>query len=160
MKTPLALLAVTVLSPIAATTVLSLGLIASTSAFVLSKMRQQSALAADPDRAPSASSRAPGLRDQLRLDACQDTLWTQAERADLEMNSARLGRLREKYDATLTLLRAPGADLPAVAQSMENFDAEQRALQDGICQRWRAVHETLDAGQKAMASHFFKDKLA
>lgn len=154
MKTPLALLAITVLSPIAATTVLTRGLIASSSALALSRIQRHAAQGSNNAAHPQ------GLRDELRLDACQDTLWTQAERSDLETSGALSGRLREEFEETLAQLRQPGAELDAVAQRMEGFKAEERAMRDENRRRWSAVHEALDAAQKAQAAHFFKDKLA
>ena len=150
MKTPLALLAAATLTPIAATTVLSIGMVVSTAAFALARLQRETA---------SVVTGAGDLRSELRLDAHQDTLWTQAEDADFEANGTQFARLRQNYEQTLARLKEPGIDVNALAAQMDEFTAAERALRGQVSERWKALYATLDAGQRLRAGDFFNGRI-
>jgi Spy/CpxP family protein refolding chaperone len=97
------------------------------------------------------------LRDELKLDAQQETLWKEAgafAREQREAIRARLARGRAELKA---LLEQPDSDLRAVAKRMDELRAEGLKLRDATREHWFAVYDALGAEQKEKVRLFFKD---
>ena len=99
------------------------------------------------------------LHDDLKLDAKQDALWKEAEKAGKESMGGMRERFRKQHEEMLTLLSQPGADLRAVARRMDESRTEGQKLHEANRDRWLAVYDALDSGQKEKARIFFKSKL-
>ena len=99
------------------------------------------------------------LHDDLKLDAKQEALWKEAERAGKESMAAMRDRFRQRRDELQTMIDKPGADLRAVAKRMDEFKAEGLKLHEANRDRWLTVYDALNAEQKEKARLFFKSKL-
>ena len=99
------------------------------------------------------------LHDDLKLDAKQDALWKEAEKSGKESMGGMRERFRKQHEEMLILLSQPGADLRAVVRRMDEFRTEGQKLHEANRDRWLAVYDALDSGQKEKARIFFKSKL-
>ena len=96
------------------------------------------------------------LRDELKLDARQEALWKEARDFVHGQRDAMREHFRKERAEIGTLLDQPGADLRAVAKRMDELRAEGLKQRDAVRERWFAVYDSLDAGQKEKARLFFK----
>lgn len=99
------------------------------------------------------------LHDELKLDAKQDALWQDADKAGKEAMSGMRERMGKHHDEMQALISQPGADLRAIAKRMDEFRAEGQKLRDAGRDRWLAVYDALNPEQKEKARLFFKAKL-
>lgn len=103
------------------------------------------------------------LHTDLKLDAKQEALWQEAEKAGKENMGSMRERMEKQRAATLALLDQPGADLRAVLKQMDEARAEgrkqQEARHEATRERWLAVYDSLDAAQKEKARLFFKSRM-
>jgi periplasmic protein CpxP/Spy len=99
------------------------------------------------------------LHTDLKLDAKQEALWTEAEKASTESMVGMRDRFRQHQEEIQALIDKPGADLRAVAKRMDEFKAEGQKLREVNRDRWLTVYDSLNAEQKEQARQFFKSKL-
>lgn len=99
------------------------------------------------------------LHDELKLDAKQEALWQDAEKASKENMAGMRDRFRQHHEEIQALIDKPGADLRAVAKRMDEFKAEGQKLREANRDRWLTVYDSLNAEQKEKARVFFKSKL-
>lgn len=99
------------------------------------------------------------LHGDLKLDAKQEALWQEAEKAGKESMGGMRDRLAKQREAALTTLRQPGADLRAVLKQMDQSREEGRKLHEANRDRWLAVYDALNPEQKEKARLFFLSKL-
>jgi len=99
------------------------------------------------------------LHDDLKLDAKQEALWQDAEKAAKESMTSMRERMRKQHDETLAMLNQPGADLRAVLKRMDDLRAEGQKQREAGRDRWLAVYDALNAEQKEKARVFFKNKM-
>jgi protein CpxP len=98
------------------------------------------------------------LHDELKLDAKQEAIWQEAEKAGKENMSGMRERFAKHHEEIKTLLSKPGADLRAIAKRMDEFKAEGQKQHEASRERWLAVYDVLNAEQKEQARVFFKNK--
>ena len=99
------------------------------------------------------------LHDDLKLDAKQEVLWKDAEKAGKDNMASLRERMPKQRAETLALLSQPGADLRVVLKRMDELRAEGQKQHEANRDRWLAVYDTLSAEQKEKARLFFKNKL-
>lgn len=99
------------------------------------------------------------LHDDLKLDAKQQALWTEAEKASKESMTGMRDRFRQHHEEIQALIDKPGADLREVAKRMDEFKSEGQKLREASRDRWLTVYDSLNAEQKEKARVFFKSKL-
>ena len=99
------------------------------------------------------------LHDELKLDARQDALWKDAEKAGRDNMIAMRERMPKQREEMLAQISQPGADLRVVLKRMDEFRAEGQKQHEASRDRWLAVYDTLNAEQKEKARLFFKSKL-
>lgn len=145
---------------IAASAVLSLGLAASAFAmppgdgacgFSGHGMHRQYS-----DRGMKGMSR---LHDDLKLDAKQEALWQDADKAAKDHKVSMGERMRKQREETQALLNQPGADLRAVLKRMDDFRTEGQKQHEAGRERWLAVYDALNPEQKEKVRLFFKSRM-
>jgi len=99
------------------------------------------------------------LHDDLKLDAKQEALWQNAEKATKDNMSSLHERFQKQREETQAMLNQPGADLRAVLKRMDDLKAEGQKQHEANRDRWLTVYDALDAGQKEKARLFFKAML-
>lgn len=99
------------------------------------------------------------LHTDLKLDAKQEALWAEAEKASKESMAGMRDRFRQHHEEIQALIDKPGADLRAVVKRMDEFKAEGQKLREANRDRWLTVYDSLNAEQKEKAREFFKTKL-
>ena len=99
------------------------------------------------------------LRDDLKLDAKQEALWKEAEKASQDNRSTMRDRFSKQRDETKAMLDKPGADLRAVLKRMDELKAEGQKQHEADRDRWLTVYDSLNAEQKEKARLFFKSKM-
>ncbi len=99
------------------------------------------------------------LHGELKLDAQQEALWLEAEKAA----KAHMGGMREQMqkqrEAAMASLDQPGADLRAVMKQMDEARDAGRQQHVANRDRWLAVYDRLNPEQKEKARLFFKNKI-
>jgi len=98
------------------------------------------------------------LHDDLKLNAKQEALWQEAEKASKEGMNGMHERFTKHHEEIKTLLSKPGADLREIAKRMDEFKAEGQKQREANRDGWLAVYDTLNAEQKEQARVFFKSK--
>lgn len=99
------------------------------------------------------------LHGELKLDAKQEALWQDAEKAAKNDMGALRERMGKQRETALATLAQPGADLRAVMKQMDDFKAEGRKQHEANRDRWLAVYDSLNPEQKEKARLFFKSRL-
>ncbi|MFZ4535803.1 periplasmic heavy metal sensor [Propionivibrio sp.] len=99
------------------------------------------------------------LHDDLKLDAKQEALWKEAEKAGQDNRSTLRDRFSKQREETLSMIDKPGADLRAVLKRMDELRAEGQKQHQADRDRWLTVYDSLNAEQKEKARLFFKSKL-
>jgi periplasmic protein CpxP/Spy len=99
------------------------------------------------------------LHDELKLDAKQESLWKEAEKAGKDSMAGMHERGQKHHEEMKSLLNQPGADLRAIAKRMDEFRAEGQKLHEANRERWLAVYDSLNAEQKEKARLFFMARL-
>ncbi len=154
---PLTIITGALATPLAATAALSFGLGAVATA--MAPGRNTPPRPQRRHHAQCADSTISQLRETLSLNSRQDTLWRQAEKADWDFNGQMLARLRTEYEKTHAMLNEPGIDIPTVAMQMENFRAGEQRLLEARQERWQALYDALNAGQKKKISPLLRNQL-
>lgn len=108
------------------------------------------------DRSMKGMSR---LHDDLKLDAKQEALWQDADKAAKENMSSMGERMRKQREETQALLNQPGADLRAVLKLMDDLRAEGQKQREAGRDRWLAVYDALNPEQKEKVRLFFKNRM-
>jgi Spy/CpxP family protein refolding chaperone len=99
------------------------------------------------------------LHSDLKLDAPQEALWQEAEKATKDNMGGMREQMQKQREAALATLNQPGADLRAVMKQMDEAKDIARKQHEAGRDRWLAVYDSLNAGQKEKARLFFKSKL-
>lgn len=99
------------------------------------------------------------LHTDLKLDAKQEALWQEAEKAGKDSMGGMRERMDKQRKAALDAFDQPGADLRTVIKQMDQFKDEGRKQHEANRDRWLAVYDSLDAGQKEQARRFLKSRL-
>ncbi len=99
------------------------------------------------------------LHGDLKLDATQEALWQDAEKASKDNLGSMRQRINEQRKAALTMLDQPGADLRAVMKQMDEAKDAGRQQHEANRERWLAVYDSLNADQKEKARLFLKSQL-
>jgi len=99
------------------------------------------------------------LHDDLKLDAKQETLWQDAQKATQGSRNALREQIRKQREDTLDKLNQPGADLRAILKQMDEAREAGRKEHEASRDRWLAVYDSLNPEQKEKARLFFKSKL-
>lgn len=153
---PLAIVAATVLSPIVATALLSIGLLATAS--VMTRARNQGSVANEKNNIHGLNEMSR-LRDELKLDVRQDTLWCQTEKGDWDSMGEKGECFRKQYEEALVMLSQSGADLHHETLCMNDPQREEQSVKDSRRYRWMSVYNALNARQRGNARMFYKSKL-
>ena len=96
------------------------------------------------------------LHDELKLDEKQETLWRAAETAVKDNFGSQREAMRKEHAELQAMLDQPGVDLRAVFKRMDESREAGRKQHDAVRDRWLAVYDALDAGQKDKARLFIK----
>ena len=96
------------------------------------------------------------LHDELKLDARQESLWTDAANAGREARNAMREQMRKQHEETRAALSQPGADLRAIVKRMNEVREDARKQHEAIEGRWLALYDALSPEQKEKARVFFK----
>lgn len=99
------------------------------------------------------------LHDDLKLDAKQETLWQDAQKAAQGNRSELREQMRKQREDALAKLNQPGADLRAIVKQMDEAREAGRKQHEASHDRWLAVYDSLNPEQKEKARLFFKSKL-
>lgn len=99
------------------------------------------------------------LHGDLKLDAKQEALWQEAEKAGKNTMGGMREQMQKQREAALATLNQPGADLRAVLKQMDEARDAGRKQHEANRDRWLAVYDSLNTEQKEKARLFFKDKL-
>lgn len=99
------------------------------------------------------------LHGDLKLDAKQEALWQEAEKAGKSSRDEMHERMRKQHEETRSLLNQPGADLRAIAKRMDELRAEGLKQHEIGRDRWLAVYDALNAEQKEKARLFLRSKI-
>jgi Spy/CpxP family protein refolding chaperone len=99
------------------------------------------------------------LHGELKLDAKQEALWQDAEKAARDNMGGMRGQMHKQREAALATLSQPGADLRAVMKQMDDARDAGRKQHEANRDRWLTVYDSLNAEQKEKARLFFKSKL-
>ena len=96
------------------------------------------------------------LHDTLKLDAKQEALWQEAEQFAKSRFDGKREQFRAHREEIDALLGQSGVDLRAVLKRMDEFRAGGEKERDAVRERWLAVYDALDAGQKEQVRLFLK----
>jgi Spy/CpxP family protein refolding chaperone len=99
------------------------------------------------------------LHGELKLDAKQEALWLDAEKAAKEHMGGMRDKMQKQREAAMATLDQPGADLRAVMKQMDEARDAGRQQHVANRDRWLAIYDSLNPEQKEKARLFFKDKI-
>ena len=88
------------------------------------------------------------LHDDLKLDAKQEALWQEADKATREAMTAMRERMRQQHEEFRAKLSQPGADVPALFKQMEEMRSEGQKAHGALRDRWLGIYNSLTAEQK------------
>ncbi|MDR1367160.1 MAG: periplasmic heavy metal sensor [Candidatus Accumulibacter sp.] len=98
------------------------------------------------------------LRDDLKLDAKQETLWKEAMDARKESGKAMREYSRKHREEIKALLDQPNADARAILKRMDEFRDRFQKFHLEERERLLKVYDTLSTEQKEKVRNFFKDR--
>jgi Spy/CpxP family protein refolding chaperone len=99
------------------------------------------------------------LHGELKLDAKQEALWLEAEKAAMDHMSGMREKMQKQREAAQTTLDQPGADLRAMMKQMDEARDAGRQQHVANRDRWLSVYDSLNPEQKEKVRLFFKDKI-
>lgn len=113
-----------------------------------------------PMMAPSQMMPAPftRLHDDLKLDAKQEVLWQEADKATRDAMTAMRERMRQQHDELKAKMSQPGADVRAIFKQMDDQHTEGQKAHSAMRDRWLGVYDTLNADQKEKVRVFFLNR--
>lgn len=100
------------------------------------------------------------LHDELKLDARQEALWTDAVKSARESMTGTHQRLRKEREETLAQLNQPGADLRTLLTRTDEVRADAQKQRLAVREHWLVVYDALSAEQREKVRVFFKDRFA
>ena len=98
------------------------------------------------------------LHDDLKLDAKQEALWQEADKAMRDTMTAMRERMRQQHDELKAKLSQPGADVPALFKQMEEMRSEGQKAHGALRDRWLGVYASLTAEQKEKVRVFLLNR--
>jgi protein CpxP len=99
------------------------------------------------------------LHDELKLDAKQEAIWQEADKAGKASMSEMRDQRRKQHEEVLAAVSQPGADLRAIARQMDALRDAGRKQHEANRDRWLTVYDSLDAAQKEKARLFVKSRI-
>ena len=100
------------------------------------------------------------LHDELKLDARQEALWSDAVKNARESMSGTQERRRKEREETLAQLKQPGTDLRTLITRTDEVHAEAQKQRLAAREHWLVVYDALSAEQREQVRVFFKDRFA
>ena len=110
-------------------------------------------------RAQDLLMMAPALKDSLKLNANQQTLWQQTESRTRALLRERQSRAERMQAAALQALENPGVELRDLAGALDREGATALAEEKQLREWWLTVNDALDESQRRAVAVFLAEQL-
>lgn len=110
-------------------------------------------------RAQDLLMMAPALKESLKLNANQQTLWRQIEGRTRALLRERQSRTEKMQAATLQALQGRDVELRALAGALDAENAAEAAEEKQLREWWLAMHDALDDDQRRAVGVFLAEQL-
>jgi hypothetical protein len=110
-------------------------------------------------RAQDLLMMAPDLKQQLKLNANQATLWQQTESRTRALLRERQSREEKLQAATLAALDGKDVELRELSGALDTEDAARAAEEKQLREWWLTVNDALDETQRRQVAVFLAEQL-
>ncbi|MBB3223858.1 hypothetical protein [Pseudoduganella umbonata] len=110
-------------------------------------------------RAQDLLMMAPALKDALKLNANQQTLWQQTESRTRALLRERQSRAERMQAGSLRALENPGVELRDLSGALDREGATALAEEKQLREWWLAVNDALDESQRRAVAVFLAEQL-
>lgn len=110
-------------------------------------------------RAQDLLMMAPALKDSLKLNANQQTLWQQTESRTRALLRERQSRAERMQAAALQALENPGVELRDMAGALDREGTTALAEEKQLREWWLTVNDALDESQRRAVAVFLAEQL-